>query len=80
MEEIKKEYDENYRCYGARKMWLELRGKGFNVARCTVERLMTTLGLQGARRGPVKRTTIPDPAATRPQKLQPAGAQQVVGG
>ncbi len=69
MEEIKKEYDENYRCYGARKMWLELRGKGFDVARCTVERLMTILGLQGARRGPVKRTTIPDPAATRPQDL-----------
>ena len=24
---ILKEYDENYRCYGARKMWLELRGR-----------------------------------------------------
>ena len=44
---ILKEYDENYRCYGARKMWLELRGKGIDVARCTVERLMKTLGLQG---------------------------------
>jgi hypothetical protein len=29
-------------------MWLELRGKGIDVARCTVERLMKTLGLQGA--------------------------------
>ena len=67
--EILKEYDENYKCYGARKMWLELRGKGIDVARCTVERLMTTLGLQGARRGPVKRTTVPDPAATRAQDL-----------
>ena len=56
---ILKEYDENYRCYGARKMWLELRGKGIDVARCTVERLMKTLGLQGARRGKVKRTTTP---------------------
>ena len=64
-----KGYDENYRCYGARKMWLELRGKGIDVARCTVERLMKTLGLQGARRGKVKRTTTPDPAATRAQDL-----------
>ena len=68
-ESIQREYDENYRCYGARKMWLELRGKGVDVARCTVERLMTSLGLQGARRGPSKRTTIPDPAATRAQDL-----------
>ena len=68
-EAIQQEYDENYRCYGARKMWLELRGKGVDVARCTVERLMTTLGLQGARRGPLKRTTIPDPAVTRAQDL-----------
>ena len=50
-------------------MWLELRGKGIDVARCTVERLMTTLGLQGARRGPVKRTTVPDAAAARAQDL-----------
>ena len=46
-----------------------LRGKGIDVARCTVERLMKTLGLQGARRGKVKRTTTPDPAATRAQDL-----------
>ena len=38
------------------------------AARSTVERLMTTLGLQGARRGPVKRTAVPDPAATRAQE------------
>ncbi len=51
-------------------MWLELRGgHGIDVARCTVERLMKSLGLQGARRGKVKRTTIPDPAATRAQDL-----------
>ncbi len=69
-EAILKEYDENYRCYGARKMWLELRsGRGIDVARCTVERLMKSLGLQGARRGKIKRTTIPDPCATRPQDL-----------
>jgi len=62
-------YDENYRCYGARKMWLQLRQAGHEVARCTVERLMTDLGLQGARRGPVKRTTIADPSAVRAKDL-----------
>ena len=66
---IIEEYDENYRCYGARKMWLLLRSKDTEVARCTVERLMRTLGLQGARRGKAKRTTIADPAATRAKDL-----------
>ena len=68
-DKIQQEYDENYKCYGARKMWLTLRGKSVDVARCTVERLMKELGLQGARRGQVKRTTIPDPAADRPKDL-----------
>jgi len=66
---ILQEYDENYKCYGARKMWLVLRGQDVDVARCTVERLMRALGLQGARRGGFKRTTIPNPAAARPQDL-----------
>jgi putative transposase len=66
---IVEEYDENYRCYGARKMWLQLRGKGFDVARCTVERLMAVLGLQGARRGKTKRTTIPEAGADRAKDL-----------
>jgi putative transposase len=39
------------------------------VARCTVERLMRQLGLRGAIRGKVKRTTISDPTATRPADL-----------
>ena len=63
------EYDENYRCYGARKMWLHLRQAGHDVARCTVERLMRILGLQGARRGKARRTTIADPHAARAKDL-----------
>ncbi len=43
--------------------------EGVAVARCTVERLMTELGLTGAVRGKVKRTTIADPAAARPADL-----------
>ena len=34
--------------------------------RCTVERLMGILGLEGVRRGKVVRTTVPDTAADRP--------------
>ena len=49
--------------------WLALNREGIEVARCTVERLMTELGLIGAVRGTVKRTTIADPAAARPADL-----------
>ncbi|MFV3614057.1 IS3 family transposase, partial [Mycobacterium tuberculosis] len=37
----------NYGVYGARKVWLTLNREGIEVARCTVERLMTKLGLAG---------------------------------
>ena len=65
MELIQKTYDENYSCYGARKIWLALRQDDHDVARCTVERLMRALGLHGTSRGKVRRTTIADPAAAR---------------
>ncbi|SDC57015.1 putative transposase [Rhodococcus tukisamuensis] len=39
--------------------------EGIEVARCTVERLMGDLGLEGARRGKKKRTTLADPQAHR---------------
>jgi len=51
-------YSQNYSCYGVRKMYRELRRQGHDVARCTVARLMADLGLKGAVRGKVKRTTI----------------------
>jgi putative transposase len=41
-----------------RKVWRQLQREGFVVARCTVQRLMTKLGLQGAIRGKPVRTTI----------------------
>ena len=39
------------------------------MARCSVERLMRGAGLEGARRGKVKRTMIAGPAAERPDDL-----------
>lgn len=68
-EVITSEYTKNYSVYGPRKMWMHLRRKDHPVARCTVERLMRILALQGARRGKVKRTTIGDPRAVRAQDL-----------
>ena len=62
-------YDGNFRCYGARKIWLKLRQDGHDVARCTVERLMRELGLRGAVRGKTRRTTIVDPSAARAKDL-----------
>jgi putative transposase len=59
----------NYGVYGARKVWLALNREGIAVARCTVERLMGELGLSGAVRGRVKRTTLADPTAARPADL-----------
>jgi putative transposase len=57
-ERITNIYEANYRCYGARKIWRALLNAGEETARCTVERLMKRLGLRGAARGKVKRTTI----------------------
>nr|WP_240477466.1 IS3 family transposase [Jiangella muralis] len=55
--------------FGARKMWLHLRRHGHDVARCTIERLMTANGWQGALRGKRVRTTIGDQEAERPLDL-----------
>ena len=60
----------NYDAYGAAKVWDHLnRVAGVRVARCTVERLMRQLGLQGVRRGSKVRTTVGDPDAERPADL-----------
>lgn len=68
-EEIGRVYAANFHVYGARKVWLQLNREGIAVARCTVERLMHSLGLQGAKRGKRYKTTIPDAAAERPADL-----------
>ncbi len=57
-QEIQRVWDENFRVYGARKIWRQLCREGVTVARCSVERLMRSLGLQGVVRGGKRRTTI----------------------
>jgi len=68
-DEIERVWEESRRLYGARKVWRQLRREGLETARCTVERLMRTLGLAGAVRGRKVRTTIPDEGAARPGDL-----------
>jgi transposase InsO family protein len=59
-------FGENFEVYGARKVWRQMLREGFDVARCTVERLMADLGLQGVIRGKPIRTTVQDKAAPCP--------------
>ena len=67
--QIQRVYAENFAVYGARKVWLQLGRENIRIARCTVERLMRSLGLQGVRRGKWRRTTIADSGASRPADL-----------
>jgi len=69
-EQIERVWKENQSVYGARKVWLQLKREGFEVARCTVARLMRQMGLRGAVRGRAwKTTTIVDEDAQRPADL-----------
>ena len=65
-QEIQRVFDENFQVYGARKVWRQLQREGHDVARCTVERLMKTMGLQGVIRGKPVRTTVSNKAAPCP--------------
>jgi transposase InsO family protein len=64
--EIRRVFNENFQVYGVRKVWRQLQREGFDIARCTVARLMRTMGLQGIIRGKPIRTTISDKTAPCP--------------
>jgi transposase InsO family protein len=66
MPEILRVFKENFRVFGVRKVWRQLLREGYGVARCTVVRLMRSMGLQGVIRGKPVRTTISDKAAPCP--------------
>jgi transposase InsO family protein len=57
---IDEAWEDNRKLYGARKIWHVLRRDGEDVARCTVERLMRSLGIRGVVRGKKVITTLPD--------------------
>jgi putative transposase len=64
--DIQRVWHANWQVYGADKVWRQMNREGIAVARCTVERLMRQLGLQGVRRGKKVRTTISDTKAPCP--------------
>ena len=68
-QEIRRVWRANFGVYGARKVWRQLHREGIATARCTVERLMRQMGLEGAVRGKKWKTTIIDDRAARPNQL-----------
>ena len=64
--EVKRVFKQNYGVYGVRKVWRQMKREGFDVARCTIARLMKGMGLQGVIRGKPVRTTISNKAAPCP--------------
>jgi transposase InsO family protein len=65
-EQIKRVHDDSSGLYGTRKVWRQMRRDGIEVAKCTVERLMRTMGLAGVRRGKTTITTVSNPKAPCP--------------
>ena len=66
---IQRVWEENFEVYGARKVWRQLNRECIEVARCTVERLMKRLGIQGVTRGAKCWTTVSDDTLARPVDL-----------
>ncbi|WP_369411964.1 IS3 family transposase, partial [Gluconobacter kondonii] len=66
MAAIREAFDGSGGRYGVRKVWHQLRRSGHDIARCTVERLMRTMRIQGVVRGRKVITTNPDTAQPCP--------------
>ena len=60
--EIARVFAENFAVHGVQKVWRQMQRDGFDVARCTVARLMQRMGLQGVIRGKPIKTTIREKA------------------
>ena len=67
---IERAWKENFKVYGADKIWVALNREKIKVVRCSVERLMRHMGIRGARRGrKVFTTTTADDVTARPADL-----------
>lgn len=61
-------WTESYGIYGRRKVWQQLKRERIRIAKCTVERLMQKLGIEGVSRGngkpprqvPAEKNPLPD--------------------
>ena len=65
--EVRRVWEENFRVYGVRKVWRQLRREGTGIARCTTARLMRQMGLSGMVRGRPVKTTISNKATPCPR-------------
>ena len=63
---MKQVWEDNRSIYGARKLWRAMLREGHDLARCTVERLMRDIGIEGVRRGKKIKTTWSDKALPCP--------------
>lgn len=63
---VRRVFHANFKVNGVCEVWRQMQREGFDIARCTVERLMRDLGLQGVIRGKPVKTTISDKAALCP--------------
>ena len=64
--EIRRVFEADFGVYGMCKVWRQMRREGFDIARCTISRLMWQVGLKGVVRGKTVRTTVSDAAAPCP--------------
>jgi putative transposase len=62
---IRQLWEDNFRVYGARKLWKAARRAGHDVGRDHVARLMRAEQIEGVRRTKRVRTTRPDPKMPR---------------
>lgn len=68
-EEIKRVWETNFSAYGPRKIWPQIKHKGYRFGPGTVERLMRQMGLRGVVRGMLRRTMIASDHDLRPMDL-----------
>lgn len=74
--EIRRVWDENFRVYGVRKVWRQLRREGIEIARCTTARLMSEMALAGVIRGKPVKTTVSNRRLLEPiGNIPPAEAE-----
>ena len=68
---VRQLWEDNYRVYGARKIWKAAQRAGYDVGRDQVARLMRAAGIAGVRRGKRVRTTKTDRGMPRHLALDP---------
>jgi putative transposase len=64
--EIVRVFKANFEVYGVKKIWHQMVRERFDIARCTVARLMRSMGLAGVIRGKSVKTTVQDKAVPCP--------------